>query len=519
MARYIFLLFVVSWALGVEAALAPFAQDYLNKIPEKKLTLEFVVQTALMNSDSYRIIGLQYQESDLEELSLNGETDTVFSGGTNYYDDNTVKDSQFQPARSKKWDWSLGFSKKWATGTRTSLNWVHEWNHSQFSSFTQSVFGNSFVPEFKRTTAVFNIEQSLLKDSFGYSYREKLKASKKRGEALKWKSQEDLENTTLAFIGEFYSAWLLQQQVGSLKEQVQRQKKLVRVMKRKNKKGAVEKPELIQVEALLSSTVIRYEQVKAQLITQWEKLVFGLKLPQEFIQVEPMDIPTKIDEPVKTGLKMCGLKDPRETATIMGLKKNLEAAKSDFAASKNGSLPDLKLIAGYRGTGLDSSGSQANEDVLDGKYNGPNPGLGPAWNVGLSLAWPLDNSFARVDRTKKYLTKEKIKAQLEIEKDSLKSSWRELCRNLRVESENEKTYRNVVLEQRKRVRAESRRFSLGRITVDQLVTAEDDLSNWEFQSHQKSIQVRQIAWNVQRVSGELYRKISPVIEARMKDSQ
>ncbi len=62
----------------------------------------------------------------------------------------------------------------------------------------------------------------------------------KRGEALKWKSQTDLENTTLGFIGEFYSAWILQQQVESLKDQVNRQKKLVRIMKRKKQRGIVE---------------------------------------------------------------------------------------------------------------------------------------------------------------------------------------------------------------------------------------------------------------------------------------
>ncbi|MCJ8275830.1 MAG: TolC family protein, partial [Bdellovibrionales bacterium] len=251
-------------------------------------------------------------------------------------------------------------------------------------------------------------------------------------------------------------------------------------------------------------------------------LVYGLKLPLEFLQVDPRDIPTIIDDPVPLSLRVCGLKDPVKTATISSLEKNLEAAEADFRAAKNNSLPELKLSAGYIGNGIGSSGSQTMQDVLNGRKEDSNQnlGLGPTWNVGVSLAWPLDNSLARSDRTRKFLSKEKIASQLQIENDSLKSNWRELCRKLKVEKRNERTYKNVVSQQRKRAKAENRRFSLGRITVDQLVTAEDDLGNWEFMSHQKSIEVRQLAWNVQQVSGEMYRRIQPAIEARrMEESQ
>jgi outer membrane protein TolC len=518
----ILLVFLTFLSVNVEASLPPFAQTYLGEIPEKKLTLPFVVKTALLNADAYRIIGLQFNEAELERLSLSAETDTIFSSGANYSDDNSVKSSAFSPERFKKWDWNLGFSKKWASGTKTSLGWVHEWNSGQYALSSGPIsFASAFVPEYKQTMATINIEQSLLKDSFGYSYRHRIKAAKKRGEALKWQTQSDLEDTTLQFIGEFYSAWLLQQQVSSLKDQVRRQEKLLRVMRRKNRKGAVEKPELIQVEALLASTKTKYALARSELITQWEKLVFSLKMPMEFLQVNPMDIPTQIDEPTELSLRICGHKDPKKTAQIKGLEKSLEAAQADFSASKNSSLPDLKLIAGYRGNSIDGSGSQTAQEVLNGS-KGPdntNIGLGPTWNIGLSLAWPLDNSLAHADRTKRYLAKEKLVSQLQIQNDNLKSQWLEVCRKLSVEKNNEKNYKNVVNRQKKRVSAENRRFSLGRITVDQLVTAEDDLGRWEFLSQQKSIEVRQLAWTVQKISGELYSRILPAIEARMKETQ
>ncbi|MCJ8275548.1 MAG: TolC family protein, partial [Bdellovibrionales bacterium] len=271
MFQRIFLIFLMFVAVGGEAALPPFAQNYLNKIPEKKLTLPFVIKTALMNADAYRIIGLQFNEADLEMIGLSAENDTVFTSGANYSDDNSVKSSAFNPERFKRWDWNLGVAKKWASGTRTSLNWIHEWNSGQYAAIGGGgpSFANAFLQEFKQTRAAINIEQSLLKDSFGYAYRKRIKAAKKRGEALKWQTRVDLEKTTLGFIAEFYSAWLLQQQVASLRDQVRRQEKLVKVMARKSRRGAVEKPELIQVEALLASTKTKYELAKAELVTQW----------------------------------------------------------------------------------------------------------------------------------------------------------------------------------------------------------------------------------------------------------
>ncbi len=214
-----------------------------------------------------------------------------------------------------------------------------------------------------------------------------------------------------------------------------------------------------------------------------------------------------------------GLKEPQKTAMIMTIEKNLEAAQSDWRAAKNNGLPDLKLVGGYRGNSVEGSGSQTMSDVLDGRYDGQNPGLGPAWNVGFTLAWPLNNSLAQAQQTQRYLEKEQLVSQLQIENDNLKSLWRDLCRKLRVESSNEKAYNNIVEGQKSRVSAENRRFSLGRIRVDQLVTAEDDLGQWEFLSQQKAVEVRQLAWSVQKISGELYKRIWPWLESRLNEAQ
>ncbi len=503
--------------LSLAASLPPEAKSYLNEIPDKKLTLPYVMKVALLNADAYRMIGLDYATAGLEELGqIDPQTDLYLLGGWSYNDDNSAKTNPFQPVRAQTNQWNLGLEKGWSTGTTTSLSWAHEMNDLEFSNLGQ--FGNAFITNYKQTVAVVNLEQDLLRDSFGYAFRQRREAARLRADAIEWSTRDSFESTTMQFISQFYNAWLLQQQVESVEAQIKRQKRLVRVLTNRSKKGAVEAPDLIQVEALLASNKTRLSQVRTRLAEQWEQLVIGLKLPRTFLGIDPMEVPTAIDNPVPTGLRLCGqLSEPTKTAQIHALEKRLESLKSDYKAAKNESLPDLKLVAGYRGNAIDGSAAQTVEDVLDGRdENGI--GLGPSWNVGVQLKFPLNNSAARAQRAQQYVEKEKTQVRLALAVDELKTQWRSACRQLEAEVANEKLYLKVVKEQKRRAGAEDRRFRLGRIGVNQLVTAEDDLGLWEFQSQQKSIEVRQLAWQVQRFAGELFDKLSPHIQSRLKEA-
>ncbi len=500
------------------AALTPQAQAYLNQTPDKKLTLPFVIKTALENSEAYQILGLDFATAHLEEQGqVSSLTDTFLTAASTYTDENSVKTNPFQPLRTKQWQWDVGLQKNWSSGTLTKMGWVYDTNETELDS-SLGGFSNTFLTQYKQSAFFLNLEQSLLKDGFGYSWRKKLLGARSRAQAIQWKTREDVENVTLNFILEFYNSWLLQQQVASLRSQVDRQTRLVRIMRQRSQKGAVEKPDLIQFEALLSATQSRYELGRASLSNQWEKLVISLKLPNEFLNLDPMEIPTSIDNPVPLSLRICGHKEPTKTAQIHVLEKTLEGLDADYRATKNEALPDLKLVAGYRGNSIENQASTTFENVLRGRDDN-GFGLGPTWNVGLRFIMPLENSLAQAQRSQKFIQKEQTSARLRLAVDNVNTQWKDICRRLNVEVENEKNFTQVVSQQKKRLSAEEQRFSLGRIRVNQLVTAEDDLGQWEFSSQQKAIEVRQLAWQVQKLSGELYKNISPLLETLMAKAQ
>lgn len=497
-----------------QAALGPEAQNYLKQIPEQKLTVNFVIKTALQKADSYKLIGYDYSTSELEEMGkVDSITDTVFVLDGSYADDNSAKTTPFQPLRTKHWNWSAGFQKNWETGTTTSVRWLQDSYNLQYGNL--GTFGSSFLNQYKQSAAEISLEQNLLKNTFGFAQREKRRAARARGAGIQWKTRNDLETLTSQFIGQYYQAWLMQQQVASLQDQVARQKRLVRILTQRSRKGVVETPDLIQVKALLAASQTRLTKAKSDLSNLWDQLAISLDFPESLLKVNPMDVPTSIDNPVPLSLRVCGLKEPIKTSEIHALEKNLEGLAHDFKAAKNESLPDVKLVAAYRGNSIGQQASANYQNVLKGTTAG-GYGLGPAWNVGVKLSWPLNNSGARALRTEKYIQKEKVAAQLKVAVDQLKTQWRDSCRRLKTEWDNEKTFENVVGQQKKRVQAELRRFRLGRIRVDQLVNAENDLGDWEFQSQQKKVEVRKLAWDVQKYSGDMYRYLAPYVEELLK---
>lgn len=517
MGHSIIVFFVTVFCLQAHAVLPPEAQTYLNQLPEKKLTLSLVVQQAIGHADSYRLVGLDYATAHIEEqATIDPQTDTYLQAGGSYADDNSAKTNPFNPLRAKRWEWNVGLSKNWSSGTSTSVGWIYDTNRLQFDN-SLGAFSNSFISEYKQSTAQVQLEQKLLKDSFGYSFRKRRKATRKRAEAIQWKTRDDLESLTIEMINTYYQAWLMQEQVTSVQDQVKRQERLVRIMTDRSKKGAVEKPDLIQMQALLAASRTRLTGVHSDLSNIWEQLVVSLKLPKSFLNVDPMDVPTAIDNPVPLGLRVCGQKEPSKTAAVHALEKQLEGLNADYKAAESDLLPDLKLLAGYRGNSIDGEASTTVRNVLRGRDD-VGYGRGPAWNVGVQLNWPLSNSAARAQRAQKYVEREKVSSRLQMAVDNVKTQWRDTCRRLQAEYKNEQTFEKVVIQQKSRLKAEEKRFRLGRIRVDQLVTAEDDLGQWEFQSQQKAVEVRLLAWKVQKLSGELYRSIAPQVEKALDEA-
>ena len=277
----VFFLFTFMGLSPSHSAMPPDVQAYFNGLPGKKLTLPFVIQQALAQAQAYRLLAYDYETAGLEELGrVESLTDTLFTVGGTYMDDNSVKDSLFQPLRTQRDEWSFGLSKNWGTGTTTSLSWLQDNNRRQLAPGTEN-FG--LLANFRQSRGILKLEQSLLKDSFGYAFRLKKRASQARGKSIQWKVRDEVENLTLQFINQYYQSWLLKEQAKSVEAQIKRQRRLVGVMTKRSKKGVVEKPDLIQTEALLSSSQTNLSKIRYELSKKMGGNGDGLGFTRNFL--------------------------------------------------------------------------------------------------------------------------------------------------------------------------------------------------------------------------------------------
>ena len=193
MKPYLIFFFVLLFQTA-KAALPHEAQIYLDKLPEKKITIPFIIKAALKNSSSFKLLGYDYALVNSEEKSrFDSLTDTVLVGSTQYQDDYSVKARPFLPLHSKSKQWSLGLEKNWETGTKTSLSWTENDTNMEFGR-NLGRFGNSFLRNFKQSIVRLQIEQNLLKDILGYSFRNKRQGARHRAQALELKVRDDIEN-------------------------------------------------------------------------------------------------------------------------------------------------------------------------------------------------------------------------------------------------------------------------------------------------------------------------------------
>lgn len=502
---------------GPNETLPPEADKYLKKLPNGKLNAEYVVLRGIQSADAFRLLGVQWKAAQLEEDMQLVPFDWNLRGSYNLLDNRFQVLNPFAPTRTQGWDWNLGLEKTFDTGTNVDVSWNHSRRDLEFdaipASFRNPAGGSggtgAFLNDFHQTVAQIKVSQDLLKNFFGRASRQGLKAARLRVQSTREQIKNQFSTQAVQLAGAFYSAWSLQEQVRSRAAFVKRTKKLLRVVTKKHRNGAVELPEKLQMEALLSIAEGEKQEIQNQLVQVWQNLVISLKLPPSFLDVDPILVPTELDNPVPEAIHLCeNQKTLEETLETQSLRLALKSLESQLRSVKSMGLPELKLTGQYSGNGVDGQGGVASEEIFQG--------LGPAWQVGLMLNVPLGFRDTRVQRTRLAIEKIKLESQLKVAEQQSQSQWLARCQRLKLDRSNESRFASILDNQRRRMKSEEKRFAYGRVTVNDLVTAENDLGDWELRVAQQKAKTRLAAWEILQIHGSLYKKFEPILQKALQ---
>ncbi len=474
-------------------ALPPEAVAYLSLFPEKALTLDLVVGQAVKASDSYRGLRSLLDAAEAPGLAGKAGLDTRLSARADWLDDRNAPPNPFQPARTQSTTVGLALVTPLRTGTDITLDLSHGYRKLDFAA-TSLV---TLAPYFE-TRGTVGLTQHLWRNSFGYSTRAGVNAAKAASESLKANYEMQRE----AWFGQlsdiYYQAWFAQTLEKASRKTLERQDRLLRTVELKVKRGTSEEPDRLQVQAARTQSEIQLYKDKQSLGDLWRNLVTVLKLPVEWMQIDPSDIPMNLDSPVPSALTACeGPKEatPESNATVAQAESAFVAAQFEASRAKSNFNPSLDLNLSFAANGVNGLGSTAISDFSSLAF--------PRYNANLVFTLPLGFYAERAAAAEAVSKELRAEADFIQAKDLARNGWTNGCLDLKRLHRSNAWLVTTLRDQRKREALEEERFQLGRSGTLQVIQAGGDASQAEVALAMNEISMRSAAWKILKLSGRV----------------
>lgn len=478
------------------------AKNFFSNNPEQSLTVPLILKKGV-GSDSYELIRSQLLRKEADLLESKSELETQLEIEGQFVDDEKEPNNSLAPSEIESSDYRVALKKKFSTGTSLSAEISHGDNKIAFETFPSS--------EFKKTLATLSVSQNLWKNSFGKQTKARIESGRLLEQATEAKTTDELLDWMEGLIGIFYDSWLAQQRVRLSEENILRKKRLLNITNLQVRRGTSESPDLLQVKRTVSVAEIQKRDSIDALESIWKSLVLNLDFPVEWLNIDPLKIPVKLDNPVAKSTLYCAdqswLNRLKSTsAKYLSVEKQKSALQSRVVAAKDAMKPQLDLSLSYSANGIDPD---SRGTTVDETFSGENP----AWSAGVKLTLPLDKFRERANLQRELSTFRQLSYQASSVESDLKVEWLNACNNLSSWRKKLTRLKGDQKSQRKRSSLEERRFRLGRGNLLNVIQAGDEVANVELEKSIAEVEVRKSAWKIIRLSGESSKVLKRLSEA------
>lgn len=486
------LLIIMCFSLAAHAKLPPKAQTLLDSLPGKALTLDLVVSRAVDASDSFKAVASQKINVVTPELQARAALDTLVTLKGSFLNNENEPTNNFQPNLNRSSTLSLGVATRFLTGTQLSAEVSH--GHTRLGFIAIPGFGDP-SNQFYSSNAKIALSQSLWKNAFGEATRSLVESGIEQSRYAQFSFDESVEQWVLQLMDLYYEAWFAKARARASQAGVERQRRLARITRLKQRRGTAEKPDVIQVESNFAQSEIDAANAHEALKSLWRDLVLSLKLPAAWLDLDPMLIPITLPDSVPNTLAQCKEGAPTTSTAVkkaLALAKASQAAEDRAASQAN---PDLTLALELNGNGIDGGGGAAASEAIALDH--------PAWGATLTLSVPL--GFRAEEAAYRSARAEALRAEALATdaKSRLQVQWVNECSRLRQLLRNTEVLEKTLKSQLQRTRLEQRRFEVGRSSVLQSIQADADATASELALRTSQKDLHLSAWRVRRLSGAL----------------
>ena len=467
-----------------------FVQAQINSLPEKALTLDFVVTKAIHSSDSYKVIQAESLGVDAAKVQSKAALDGEAYAKANSYNSRNEPTNPFAPYRQMTKSVAIGGKKYFSSGTLTTAEISH--GYTEFNIAGTIPFSSQFY----QTIATAYVHQNLFKDAFGSATRSKVKAGEFQSASSLKNTELNKEEWFFQISRQFYGAWNAQVRTREAQNTVERRRRLLDMTRIRSRRGTVEKPDLIQAESALKQAELSLKAERQELQEYWHRLVNNLALPKEWLSFDPLIIPIKVDHPEVEANILC-TNEEHEPKTIAIEKLSLDQKMLEHSVDslKSAGRPETLLSLGVTANGIDRHSRPTYPETTSFDH--------PAYTVGLTFTMPLGNSeieaqLIETNSQKKKL--EAVKAQMQTDD---KTAFKNLCMDLKRHQESISVLSQIKKEQTTRTQLEKERYELGRAQLLNVINSEDDLTNVEIQLNLLETSEKSIAWMLLKYNNKI----------------
>ncbi len=378
--------------------------------------------------------------------------------------------------RTQSTEYSLGFDKRFSTGTAASVSYALSSIDIEFPSPTAPV--SRYMGSWN-----FAVSQSLWKNSFGQSV-DLRRQRESYVEKLEIQSIEVQRRQSLVEVESlFWDVLYAQQELSVRQESLARAKKIESWVQRRLENGIGDKSDLLQAQALVQQRELQLAIAQDEMIAVEKKVRDQLELSTD------EKIPSfvgNVNDRREFQKMVAKLSEQGSIVRMDSYLSFLEMRTKKLVQQEveEGLKPDLLLEGSYKTSGTDTSYSSAASRATDQDH--------AVLAAAVKFVWLWDDGSKSAAQKTAVTDYESSKLKAERKLLEGKTAWAELVRRHEEMSRKVKLAVKLSQIQTEKVKTESDKLSKGRTITSQVITAEQDASEAELNAIKLKVEQRKM---------------------------
>jgi outer membrane protein TolC len=173
--------------------------------------------------------------------------------------------------------------------------------------------------------------------------------------------------------------------------------------------------------------------------------------------------------------------------------------------------PKLALEASATYTGVDrGTPSTAWEETFDQSH--------PTYSLGVSFSTSLEKHGEKAQMKKALAGRLQARSRYLKEKGDMETDWINSCMSLYQKIQKVNQLQEAFRLQSQRLKLDEERYRLGRLTLQNVIMAADELNQAELAYLQSQVEVREMAWKVKALDGSSQKYLQKFLKGWKADS-